>query len=121
MCPVVTKNPLSEGRTGLTLLLFLPLLVVISFLIVPDAARMVLGLVLVLFIPGFAMVYALFQDDEIDDIERIALSFGLSICIVVFDGLALNYIWNLTLLPIVLSLSLISGVFTLIGYLRRRT
>ncbi len=97
-----------------------PVAIILGFLLVPAAARVVLGILLVLFIPGFAMVYALFNDDEIDEIERIALSVGLSICLVVFDGLLLNYTpAGLSLGQIVISLAAISGVFTAIGFYRR--
>ena len=106
---------------GPILLALIPAAIVISFLLVPGAARVVLGVALVLFIPGFTMVYALFGDEEIDDIERAALSVGLSICIVVFDGLLLNYTpRGLVLDQIVISLAAISGIFTAVGFLRRR-
>ncbi|MCK5661521.1 MAG: DUF1616 domain-containing protein, partial [Methanosarcinales archaeon] len=38
--------------------------------------RIILGSTFVLFIPGFAWTFALFKKNEIDIIERIALSFG---------------------------------------------
>jgi uncharacterized membrane protein len=110
-----------QASYGLIALALIPAIIVLSFLIVPGFARMVLGIALVLFIPGFTMVYALFGDEEIDDIERVALSVGLSICIVVFDGLLLNYTPR-GFVPdqIVISLAIISGAFTAVGYLRRR-
>ena len=46
---------------------------------------------LVLFVPGYAATWALFPDDkEIDLIERIALSIGLSIALVVLLVYVLN-------------------------------
>ncbi|MGB5099959.1 MAG: DUF1616 domain-containing protein, partial [Methanothrix sp.] len=72
--------------------------VVISaiFIIVPPLnetpLRAVLGFILVLFVPGYVFVTALFPgSDELNGIERLALSIGLSICIAVFIGIALNY------------------------------
>src|SRR5207245_4585088 len=51
-----------------------------------------LAIVLVLFAPGYVLVAALFpRDVEIDWIERIALSFGLSIAVVPLLGLFLNF------------------------------
>jgi uncharacterized membrane protein len=42
--------------------------------------RLVVGLPLVLFIPGYALSYAFFpKKKDLDLLERIALSFGLSI------------------------------------------
>ena len=44
--------------------------------------RIILGLPLVLFLPGYALIATLFpRKDDFDGIERIALSFGLSIAI----------------------------------------
>lgn len=44
-----------------------------------------------LFLPGFAWSFVFFKKDEIDWIERIALSFGLSIAIVPLVVFWLNY------------------------------
>ena len=45
--------------------------------------RVVLGLLLVLFLPGYSLVAALFPGrDDLGGIERIALSFGISIAVV---------------------------------------
>jgi hypothetical protein len=45
--------------------------------------RVLLGLLLVLFLPGYSLIAALFpRRDDPDGIERIALSFGLSIAVV---------------------------------------
>jgi len=86
--------------------------------------RLALGLPLVLFLPGYAVVATLFPEegespvtaDEdsnstsgragIDGIERIALSFGLSIAVVPLVGLVLNFTpWGIQLVPIMVSLS----------------
>jgi len=43
------------------------------------AIRIILGLPLVLFLPGYSLIATLFsRKDDLDGIERIALSFGLS-------------------------------------------
>ena len=47
-----------------------------------EALSAILGTVLVVFIPGYAVTLAIFKKDEIDLIERIALSFALSIALV---------------------------------------
>ncbi len=71
--------------------------------------RLVLGLIFILFMPGYVLVFALFPtkktDHGIDVIERIALSFCLSIAIVPLIGLALNYsLWGIQLDSILLSI-----------------
>ena len=47
-----------------------------------EIIRIVFGSVYVLFLPGLAMTFAFFKNREIDVIERIALSFALSIAVV---------------------------------------
>ncbi|MFP3909626.1 MAG: DUF1616 domain-containing protein [Archaeoglobaceae archaeon] len=99
-------------RTLIDLLVVI-LFVIISalFVTIPPLnetpVRAVLGLPLVLFVPGYALISALFpRNDDLDGIERVALSIGLSICVVVFVGLALNFTpWGIRLGPILLSLS----------------
>ena len=56
----------------------------------------------------------------IDGIERLALSFGLSIAVVPLIGLALNYTpWGIRLDPIVISLVLFTLVMAAIAHYRR--
>ncbi|PPA78865.1 MAG: hypothetical protein C00003105_01040 [ANME-2 cluster archaeon HR1] len=57
--------------------------------------RMVLGSIFVLFIPGFAWSFAFFKKEEIDVIERITLSFGLSIALVPLSVFYLNYLFHI--------------------------
>jgi len=68
--------------------------------------RIALGLPFVLFFPGYALIAALFpKKDDLDGIERVALSFGLSIAVAPLIGLGLNYTpWGIRLAPILLSL-----------------
>ena len=52
--------------------------------------RAILGFIFVFFLPGFAWTLVFFRGKQINVIERIALSFGLSIAIVTISILALN-------------------------------
>jgi uncharacterized membrane protein len=119
--------------------------------------RIVLGLPFVLFVPGYALIAALFpeegegmlhddvveseeadgedgEDEDsvgignrvagdrqgIDGIERVALSFGLSIAVVPLTGLVLNFTpWGIRLAPIMVSLSALTLGLTWIGAVRR--
>ncbi|MFH0906219.1 MAG: DUF1616 domain-containing protein [archaeon] len=47
-----------------------------------ESARIVFGTPYVLFLPGYLISFLFFKKDKIDIIERIALSFALSIAIV---------------------------------------
>ena len=83
--------------------------------------RVLFGVPLVLFIPGYALIAALFPAArDIDGIERVALSFGLSIAIVPLTGLALNYTpWGIRLDPIVICLSILTIGLCLAAQYRR--
>lgn len=118
---------LEKGFAGMKDLLLIIGFVVVSTVIITvpplsdSPLRVVVGFLLVLFIPGYLLVSALFpRKDEIDAVERIALSIGLSICIVVFVGLCLNYTpWGIRLGTILLALSAFILVFTALSALRR--
>lgn len=74
-----------------------------------DVLRIVLGLPTILFIPGYVLVFSLFPTKNtkkgIDVIERIALSFGLSLAVVPLIGLGLNYTpWGIRLIPLLTTL-----------------
>lgn len=85
------------------------------------AVRVALGLAFVLFLPGYALVAALFpKNGEIDWIERVALSFGLSIAVVPLLGLALNYTpWGIRLEPVVATVLLFTLGMAGLAYWRR--
>jgi len=61
---------------------------------VVEVLRLVFGTVFVLFLPGLAWSYVFFNKDEIDWIERVALSFGLSIALVPLTVFWLNYLFK---------------------------
>lgn len=67
--------------------------------------RLLLGLVYVLFVPGYCLVAALFpRAEDLDGIERAGLSLGLSVAIVPLLALLLNKLpWGLALWPIVIA------------------
>jgi uncharacterized membrane protein len=86
-----------------------------------SALRVLFGIPLVLFIPGYALIAALFPGKgDIDGIERTALSFGLSIAVVPLTGLMLNYTpWGIRLDPIVIALGVLTAGLCLIAQYRR--
>ena len=83
--------------------------------------RTILGIPMVLFVPGYALIAALFpRKNDLDGIERLALSFGLSIAVVPLIGLGLNFTpFGIRLVPIIVSLSVFTLAMLLIAYLRR--
>lgn len=86
------------------------------------AFRVALGLPFVLFFPGYTLIAALFPGrDDLDGIERVALSFGLSIAVVPLIGLVMNYTpWGIRLYPILISLNLFILAMSLLGWRRRK-
>jgi len=84
--------------------------------------RIILGLPLLLFLSGYSFIEALFPKKyDLGEIERVALSFGLSIAIVSLLGLALNYTpFGIRLTPVLTLLSLFIISLSTIAWVRRR-
>ena len=71
--------------------------------------RYVFGSALVLFLPGYALIEALYPKGELDELTRFALSIGLSLAITPLTGLVLNYTpFGIRLLPVAISLAAIT-------------
>lgn len=83
--------------------------------------RYVFGGLLVLFLPGYALIELLYpKKQELNELIRFALSIGLSLAIVPLVGLVLNYTpFGITLYPIAGSLVFITLAF-LVGGVNRK-
>jgi uncharacterized membrane protein len=83
--------------------------------------RLILALPLILFIPGYVLMAALFPDSsDIDAIERIVLSLGTSIIITPLIGLCLNFTsWGIRLDPLTISLTAVIVVLVIVAEIRR--
>ena len=97
----------------------------VSVFIISDGAyplaylRYVFGSVLVLFLPGFCLIKALFPQKTFDEIERVMLSVGLSLVVVPLLGLFLNYTaWGITVFSLIVSLVPFALVSASVGILR---
>ena len=100
----------------------------ISVFTIPENAvpyvyiRYVLGSIFVLILPGYSLIKTLFPTREIDNIERTALSIGMSLALVPLVGLLLNYTpWGIRLTPVTLSLLSLTTILTIIGLQREYT
>jgi uncharacterized membrane protein len=85
----------------------------VAILLAPNnPARIVLGLPFVLFFPGYVLIAALYpRRSDLDGVERVALSLGLSLAVVPLIGLVLNYTpWGIRLTPILVSVALFIAV-----------
>lgn len=157
---------LPADLAAVVILTLLTVLVVFVPWINETPLRVVFGLLLVLFLPGYAFIAALFpeasvsssdepatepnveqpgaveatetadpdgdpdtdrglsprRDDQsgIDGIERVALSFGLSIAIVPLLGLILNFSpWGIRLIPIIIAVAGVTLISTAVAARRR--
>ena len=90
-------------------------------------ARYFLGSLFVLFLPGYSFIKALFpkqvplktRSEELDNIERAALSIGMSLALVPLTGLLLNYTpWGIRTTPITLSLLALTAAFSVAAIIR---
>jgi len=82
--------------------------------------RWVLGLLFVLFLPGYVAIQAIYPSAEIYGFDRLALSVGVSIVLDMLSGLALNYTpWRLRLTPILLLLGTLTICLTILALARQ--
>jgi uncharacterized membrane protein len=104
---------------GINVLTVALILVIVFF--PTNVLRVILGLPLVLFFPGYTLIVSLFpRKASLDSIEKVALSFGLSIAVVPLIGLALNYTpWGIHLNSILISITLFIVIFSVLAWLRQ--
>lgn len=91
--------------------------------------RYIFGAVLVLWLPGYVFIRALFPttlpiktaEENLDVVERVALSLGMSLALVPIVGLLLNYTpWGIRLTPITLSLAPLTTILAVTALLREK-
>ena len=107
----------------LILTMALTLLLVPVVVLTTGAFRIALGLLFLLFFPGYTLMAALFpRKESLNGVERVALSFALSMAIVPLIGLILNYTpWGIRLSPIMVSIAAFIFVASIIALYRRRS
>jgi len=94
-------------------------LVILLFPVSPF--RVVLSLLYLLIIPGYALMTALFPGNSgLDAVERLALGIGLSIALVTLIGLGMNYTpWGVTLDTIIASVTSWTLLCCIAAYYKR--
>ena len=109
------------GNGLLPLNLLTIILVVVIIFLPSNILRIILGTPFVLFFPGYALMAALFPKREgISGIERVALSFGMSIAVVPLIGLILNYTpWGIRLESILCSVASFIFITSIVAHFRR--
>ena len=106
------------------LIILIWIIMTIIFVITPSLndsfIKTVLGIPMVLFIPGYILTSVLFIGiDDVETTRRIALSFGLSIAIIPLLGLLLNFTFGLTLIPVLAILCIYDILFIFVAKYRR--
>lgn len=91
------------------LIMFIWTVLTLAFILTPVFSNMlvrtVLGIPMILFITGYVLIAALFPKmDDLGGVERIVLSFGLSIAVDSLLGLLLNFTFGIRLLPLLYTL-----------------
>lgn len=116
------RRPIKEtAHLDLIIIILLTLLLIPLVIYTGGAFRIIIGLPFVLFFPGYTLIAALFtKKDSIGGIERLALSFGLSLAVVPLIGLILNYVWEISLYPVLISNTVFIVVMCAVTWLRRR-
>ncbi len=99
-------------------------LVALALVVTPQlsaTARVVIETSTLLFVPGYALTAALFpRRRDISDVERVALSFGLSIAVVPLLAYGLTFAWSVSAEPVAAALTLFIIASTAAAYARRR-
>ena len=95
-----------------------------AFIILPSLKdsliRAVLCIPLVLFVPGYVLIASFFpRKDDLNNVERIALSIGLSIAIVSLLGLLLSFTFGIRLITIFASMVIYSIPLIIVAIYRR--
>ena len=113
----------SRLANDLCIMMVLTLLLALVVAVLPsNFIRILLGLPFLLFFPGYGLIAALFpRRSDLEGIERVALSFGLSIAVVPLIGVVLNYTpWGIRLYPILTTVALFIFVTFGVAWFRRR-
>jgi len=105
----------------LVIVIFVSLFVVVLCIMpIWGILRIVLGIPFILFLPGYSLVSTIFPERrDLEHLERFALSIGLSISIVPLTGFVLNYITGIKLIPLVLTISIITIFLSILAIYRR--
>lgn len=104
----------------LAILALTALLLICVVLTSSNIPRIMLGLPFLLFLPGYVLLSALFPGRaRLEGTERVALSFVLSMAIVSLLGLLLNFVWEVSLYPVLTSVAAMVACMTALAYFRR--
>jgi uncharacterized membrane protein len=108
---------------GLIILNVLAIALILCIIFIPSSIiRLILGVPFLLFVPGYALMAALFTKKEgMGGIARVALSFILSIALVALIGFILNYTpWGIRLEPVLYAIFAFVLISSFVAWWRQR-
>jgi uncharacterized membrane protein len=111
-----------DNRKILLLIVILTLALIPFVIFTEGILRMVLGVFMVIFSPGYSLLSALYpRKGDLSATERIALSFGLSLAIVPLLGLILNYTpLGIKIIPVLITIVIFIVITSAIGWYRHQ-
>ena len=106
----------------LFIIVFIVLLLFLLVTFTEGIPRIIIGAIAIIFFPGYTLLSAIFpRRSDLLWIERVGLSFGLSIAIVVLLGLILNYTpWGIRLYPVLTTIASFVVITSIIGWYRQK-
>lgn len=127
--PTFTKYLLSHTATWFWTTIILTTAASTIILTIPEdsqylPARNILALILIFWLPGYTFIKTLYptklpittNNENLDTIERIALSLGMSIVLVTLTGLLVNYTpWGIRTTPITISLLTLTVIMAIVA------
>ena len=111
-------------KNELLIIIVLTVLLIIIITFLPlGILHAIFGLLVALLFPGYALMAALFpRKGDLGGIERVALSFGLSLPVAAFIGLIFNYtLWGIRPEPVLYSVACFIFIVSGIAWVRRRS
>ena len=83
--------------------------------------RYTLGSLFILYLPGHTLIETLYpKEEDLEPLERLALSIGLSLALVPLVGLILNYTpWGIRLTPIFTALAILTTILSTTAITRK--
>ena len=123
--PILASGSASGWKVVMYTAVAIILLCIVSYFFLGNdilaTLRIIFGLIYLLFLPGYILCWVIFPNNsEIDSVERVGLSFGLSIPLVLTWVLVLDTVFKvpLTASNIVLGLGALLGVLSAVGFAR---
>lgn len=106
----------------LFIIVFITLLLFLLVAFTEGIFRVIIGTIAIIFFPGYTLLSAIFpRRGDLLWIERVGLSFGLSIALVAMLGLILNYtLWGIRLYPVLITIASFVVITSAIGWYRQR-